>query len=161
MVVIAANPKQAIRPATRHANEKGPIMTFRNRQQTARGMPTCLCMVWRCSSQEERLLQPQGTAHLLALPCRSHTEWPSHPHQKRLIKGPLSEIGIAKRTFIRQTVLPAPSQGRGEFLYPRNDRVFILFRLAKPRSPSDALSVPPSSCHLSSCCSVYTAIAGC
>ena len=27
MVVIAANPKQTIRPATHHANEKGPTMT--------------------------------------------------------------------------------------------------------------------------------------
>ena len=37
MVVIAANPKQTIRPATHHANEKGPIMTFQtaNKPQEA------------------------------------------------------------------------------------------------------------------------------
>ena len=43
MVVIAANPKQTIRPAARHANEKGPIMTSEtaNKPQEA-GIRVCL-----------------------------------------------------------------------------------------------------------------------
>ena len=43
MVVIAANPNQTIRPATHHANEKGPIMTSEtaNKPQEA-GIRVCL-----------------------------------------------------------------------------------------------------------------------
>ena len=43
MVVIAANPKQTIRPATHHANEKGPNMTSETANKPPEaGLRVCL-----------------------------------------------------------------------------------------------------------------------
>ena len=48
MVLIAANPKQTIRPATHHANEKGPTMTSETSQTANKPHEACIRVCLLC-----------------------------------------------------------------------------------------------------------------